>query len=625
MKKKKLIFQIIFAVVAITIIVLLYTYFKNVIYEIIVASKNNDKDAMDQIIDSQSILGHLRIIGVEALQMIAVFFSAEFIQIGAGISFPAWKAIILCDLGVFVGASVIYVLVNFLKFDGSVFTKKEGRMQKLAQKNKGKGIQTLMYILFVMPVIPIGSICYFGASKKISYRRYILTCVTGVLPDILSGILLGKLFIWISTKNIPLWILIVSVVIIMIILFAIAMSIINKIYFKNDGGNPYSSLYDFLMKTIGIKIKSKVKVKYDNEKLEGLEGPFLVIGNHPSHHDYWYYANLLLPEHCAIVCNRYYFRSKLFRFVFNKIGIIPKKLFNPDVETIKKIMNAIKADYSVIMMPEGRMSIDGTSYEVMESTGNLIKKLNANVLICNLQGAYLTNPKWRKKFYRGKMEATIQDVITKEEITQLSIKDIDQRINQGIQINDFEYAKKNNIIYKDKNKAQGLENVLYRCPRCHEEYTIATNGNTVQCNHCGFTLEIDENYSFTENEYQINNIHEWYKWMAQYEKSLIDDHYQLETEVKIVKIDMNNKRKDIEGNGICTLDNKYISFKGILEDELEFQLPIKQLKGLAFSCGEEFEFYYENNLYYFYPKSNPKQCVKWALVVDELNKIERNN
>lgn len=622
MKKKKLIFQIIFGVLAISIIVLLYTYFKNVIYEIIVAAKNNDKEAMDKIIDSQSILGHLRIIGVEALQMIAVFFSAEFIQIGAGISFPAWKAIILCDLGVFVGASVIYVLVNFLKFDGSVFTKKEGRMQKLAQKNKGKGIQTLMFILFVMPVIPIGSICYFGASKKISYRRYILTCVTGVLPDILSGIILGKLFIWVSTKNIPIWILIICVVIIMLLLFIIAMSIINKIYFKNDGGNPYSSLYDFLMKTIGIKIKSKARVKYHNEKLEGLEGPFLILGSHPSHHDYWYYANLVLPEHCAIVCNRYYFRPKLFRFVFNKIGIIPKKLFNPDVETIKKIMSATKNDYSVIMMPEGRMSIDGTSYEVLESTGNLIKKINVNVVICNIQGAYLLNPKWRKKFYHGKMEATVQDVITKEEIKQLTIEEIDNRINQGIQNNDFEYAKKNNIIYKDKNKAQGLENVLYRCPKCHQEYTIETSGNTIKCSHCGMSLEIDDNYSFKNNEVQLNNIHEWYEWMAQFEKGLIDDNYQLETEVKIVKIDMKNKKNDIEGNGICTLNKEYISFEGKLQGDFNIKLPIKQLKALAFSCGEEFEFYYENNLYYFYPKSNPKQCTKWALVVDLLNRKE---
>lgn len=624
MKKKKIIFKIIFTIIAIIIIALLYSYFRNVIYEIIVAAKNNDKEAIDKIIDSQTFLGHLRIVGIEALQMIAVFFSAEFIQIGAGISFSPWMAILLCDLGVFVGATVIYILVNILKFDGSVFTKNEGRIAKLAQKNKSKGVQTLMYILFVMPVIPIGSICYFGASKKISYRRYILTCVTGVLPDILSGILLGKVLLWCAGKNIPLWLLILCVIVVMIILFTIAMFIINKMYFKNEGGNPYSSLYDNLMKLIGIKIKTKAKVTFDNEKLEGIEGPFVLIGNHASHYDYWYYAKLALPEHLSIVCNRYYFRNKMFRFVFKRLGVIPKKLFNPDIETIKKAMNSIKNDYSINMLPEGRLSIDGTSYDITESTGNLMKKLNVPVVLCNVHGAYLSNPKWKKKRNIGKIKVEVVDVITTDELKELTVQAIDERINEKIKINDFKYARDNNLIYKEKHKAEGLENVLYRCPKCYHEYTIETNQNTIHCMHCNETFELDEHYSFKENSCKLKDIHEWYQWMAEYEKPLLDNNYKLETKVKVKKMNMTNKKEDRIGTGVCTLTNEGITFKGVIDEEVSIHLSIKQLRALAFSCNEEFEFYYENDLYYFYPIDNPKQCVKWALVVDELYKKERN-
>lgn len=625
MKKRKIIFKVIFAIIAVTIIVLLYSYFRNVIYEIIVAAKNNDKEAIDKIIDSQTFLGHLRIIGIEALQMIAVFFSAEFIQIGAGISFSPWMAILLCDLGVFVGATVIYFLVNILKFDSSVFTKNEGRIAKLEQKNKGKGIQTLMYILFAMPAIPIGSICYFGASKKISYRRYIITCVTGVLPDIISGIILGKVLLWVASKNIPFWILILCVVIVMIILFTVAMFIINKLYFKNDGGNPYSSIYDYLFKLIGIKVKAKAKVKCDNSKIEDLEGPYVLVGNHASHYDFWLYGKLAMPEHLSIVCNRFYFRNKLINFFFRKINVIPKKLFNPDIETIKKSFTSIKNDYSIMILPEGRLSIDGTSYDITESTGNLMKKLNVPVVICNVHGAYLTNPKWRKKRMKGKVVVEVVDVIKKEELNELSIQDIDDRINSGIKINDFEYAKEHNLVYKNKDKAQGLENLLYRCPKCHEEYTMETKDNIIECSHCHEKFEIDENYSFKPNNYNFNNIHDYYQWMADYESNLFNEQYKLEANVKVKKMSMKNKKEDCSGTGVCTLSSEGITFEGTMDKAVKIHLSIKQLRALAFSCNEEFEFYYENDLYYFYPIENPKQCVKWALVVDELYKKERNN
>lgn len=622
---KKIIFKIIFAIIAVTIIVLLYSYFRNIIYEIIVAAKNNDKETIDKIIDSQTFLGHLRIIGIEALQMIAVFFSAEFIQIGAGISFSPWMAILLCDLGVFVGATVIYFLVNILKFDGGVFTKNEGRIAKLAQKNKGKGIQTLMYILFAMPAIPIGSICYFGASKKISYRRYILTCVTGVLPDIITGILLGKVLLWFASTNIPFWVLIVCVILVMIILFTVAMLIINKLYFKNDGGNPYSSVYDYLFKLIGLKVKAKAKVKCDNSKIENLEGPFVLVGNHASHYDFWLYGKLTLPEHLSIVCNRFYFRNKIINFFFRKINVIPKKLFNPDIETIKKSMSSIKNDYSIMILPEGRLSVDGTSYDITESTGNLMKKLNVPVVICNVHGAYLTNPKWRKKRMRGKVLVEVVDVINQEELSTLTVQDIDKRINDNIQINDFEYAKEHNLTYPKKNKAKGLENVLYRCPKCHSEYTIETNNNTITCNHCHEYFEIDDNYSFLPNDYNFKNIHDWYQWMSEYESELLDNDYKLETLVKVKKMSMVNKKEDCLGTGKCTLSSEGITFEGKVDKDIQIHMTIKQLKALAFSCGEEFEFYYENDLYYFYPIDNPKQCVKWALVVDELYKKERNS
>ena len=39
---------------------------------------------------------------------------------------------------------------------------------------------------------------------------------------------------------------------------------------------------------------------------------------------------------------------------------------------------------------------------------------------------------------------------------------------------------------------------------------------------------------------------------------------------------------------------------------------------MAFSCGQEFELYHQDELHYFYPASQPQQAARWALIVDLL-------
>ena len=73
-------------------------------------------------------------------------------------------------------------------------------------------------------------------------------------------------------------------------------------------------------------------------------------------------------------------------------------------------------------------------------------------------------------------------------------EEINNLINENIAYNEFDYIKEKGLKFKQKNKAEGLENVLYYCPKCHKEFTLSTSGNTIKCDHCGFELEIKEDY-----------------------------------------------------------------------------------------------------------------------------------
>ena len=600
--------------IAIITLAMLFFFFKDVLIKVIEYQVDNNPDGLKDLMSEMGLKGLIIVPLVEAMQMVVVFISAEFIQISAGLAFPWYIAVPLCTLGIFIGASVIYLLVNSLKFDSSIFQKSTNKIESLSKQ--GKSTQLFMYILFVMPIIPFGAICYYGSNSKISYRRYILTCVTGTIPSILSSIFLGKVISYVLMENIPIWVLVVAIILIMGMLLLIGSIVISRVYFKEDRYTPKSMYYLLLFKVFNFIVKKKVKASYDDMSLENIEGPFVLLSNHPSFYDVYFVTTKIYPKRAAFILNRYYFRNKFMRFFFNQIGTIPKKLFSPDFETIRRTLKTIKSGFPIFMCPEGRLGLDGTNYYSTKETGKFIKQLKLPIVIININGAYISKPKWRKHRIKSNVYVKVTKMLSKEEVLDLTVEEINDIINQGIAYNEFNYIKENNLTFKDKKKAEGLENVLYYCPKCHQEYTLTSKGNTISCN-CGFNLTIKEDYHFEENEYGLTNIHDWYELIKQEERKHLDN-INLECEVKVKKFNIDNKKLDEKGSGVCKLDNDKFTFEGNLKVK-SFSIDLEILRTFAFSCGEQFECYYNDELYYFYPVKNPQQCAKWALIMDEVS------
>lgn len=617
-KKKKQ--KIFISVIVILILLCLFLFVDQIFIDIIKCQINNDFDGMRQIIIDKGIIGIILVIFLEALQMIAVIFSAEFLQTAAAMSYPWYIALIICDIGVLIGATAIYYLVKSFKFDSSIFKNSSKKINQVSKKSVN--IQMIMYLLFLMPIVPFGAICYYGSSENISYKKYAFTCATGAIPSILSSIFLGKAITLIIFDQLSIWVLLAVVAIIMVFLFTLSTILISKAFPKEFKNTPDSSLYMWYFRVFRLLCKNKVKFN-KKQNLE-LEAPFLILSNHPSPYDVYYTTRSIYPERPTFILNRYYFRKKLYKKLLEQIGVIPKKLFSPDMETIKKTLKTIKAGYSVFMCPEGRLGIDGRNYPSTIETGKFIKQLKLPILILNIRGAYIAKPKWRKKQMKSKVRVDVSRVITKDEVLNYSVEEINDIINEGIKYNDFEYIKENNIQFKNKNKACGLENVMYYCPKCHKEHTITSNNNTLTCTNCGFKLSIDINYQFEENEFNIKNLPEYYDLLRQYEQENIKRGIDMSCEVRVVKFNFTKSSLNEKGYGKCYLNNNEFRFEGNLKVK-EFTHNIKDLKALAFGCGEEFECYYDNELYYFYPTTNKSQCTKWALIVDELQNNGENN
>ena len=618
------------SMIFITLIVagLLFFLFRNIILEVLRYTKANDEEGLRAFMRETGWLGLIAIPIIEALEMVVIFLPAEFIQIPAGLSYLFPVAVILCDLGVCLGASIIYFLVHVFKFDNEFIKKRQRKINNIATKKIGQNTQILMYFLFVTPIIPFGAICYFASSRKISFRRYILTVSTGVIPSIVTSILMGTSIKYFIANSLPLWALILIIFGLGAILFIGMILIARKFLF--DGrrlrGTPYS-LWSYIASFIfKLYANAHSRCRYIEDELYdemgSIPGPKIYLSNHLSPYDVYHSYMMAVPDRPTLIGNRYFTRFKGTRFLMYRLGFVPKSLFNPDLEAVKKIIKSIKEDTSILMFPEARLSIDGTTGTLTSGTANLLKKLGVTIVLFNVSGNYFANSKVRTSKKRCPVEIRVKRIIKKDELDTLSSEELDTILVKELAHNEYEYAQ--NFTYKDKNKAENLDAVLYHCPHCHKDFTMHSEGNSIECTSCGFHLDIDEHFAFSSNEYGLNNIHDYYEYIKKVEKDYIDskgdEDILISQEVVVKQISFEDPKKDILGQGVCTITKGGFSFTGMIGDkELTFSHSLESLQALAFSVNEEYECYNDNILYYFYPKDNKKSCTKVSLIYDVLH------
>ena len=148
-KNKKILAKISFVVLTLIVLALIFFLVRNIILEILRLTKANDEAGLKEFMASKGWIGYIAVVIIEALEMMVVFIPAEFIQIPAGLSFNFFIAILLCDLGVCLGASIIYFFVHTLKIDNNIniIEKSQRKIKNLATKKKGQNTQILMYLL----------------------------------------------------------------------------------------------------------------------------------------------------------------------------------------------------------------------------------------------------------------------------------------------------------------------------------------------------------------------------------------------------------------------------------------------------------------------------------------------
>lgn len=382
----------------------------------------------------------------------------------------------------------------------------------------------------------------------------------------------------------------------------------SRLPFKKHDGTPDSPVYAVLFRVVELVCRRRSNVVVDDALIRGREKPCLFLSNHESFWDFYYIHRLTRDRRPSYVLNRLYFYMPVLGWIGRRTGMIPKRLFTTDFETPVRIMRILRKGYSVVLFPEGRLSVDGRNNPIVENSASFFRRLGVDLVLCRIRGGYFAGPKWRKHSYPTEVRVGAVRVLTGDEIKAMTDDELQALIARTLA---FDESAEQEDLYPQKNKAVGLENILYRCADCGALYTTEGVGNDLICRACGSVHTLDDRYRFTSGPGTIGEYSDRIKEMERAELNPL----HLEIPVEAVMYREKRPRK-VRFDGVCTLTPEVFRFRSAAED---LSVPLSQLPALPFSCDEEFETYFHENLYYFYPKENRRQAARWALLVDLLN------
>ena len=368
--------------------------------------------------------------------------------------------------------------------------------------------------------------------------------------------------------------------------------------------------------------------KYDVRKEKNAH---LFLSNHASRQDYMFTGIQLLPNKYNFVAGYNEFYRSHLKGVFSLLRIIPKKNFTPDHYALKEITRILKNNGNIVLFPEGMNSISGANQPVAIGTGKLVKHFRVPVYYSVIKGAYLTCPKYSLTDRPGRIEVVFDRLFTPEEIDALTPEQIEDKINLALYHDDYKWNKEHKYKYDiGQTGAEGLETVLFTCPKCKRQHTMKTKGNTIYCTNCGnggTLLDTYELVPFDDQCVLFDTQTEWFNWQREVVKQEVKNpDFRLEERVQLGTLDTYKPLKDqktsnIVGEGRLVLDKTGLTYTGTRDgQDFEFHLSTNEVPTYGM-CTDITRFYtfYKGEFLEFYPQNNVVE--KFFLATEELHRL----
>ena len=382
---------------------------------------------------------------------------------------------------------------------------------------------------------------------------------------------------------------------------------------------PNSVIYFFVYILFFPLIKMLFHLQIDRSGYKPPKGAYIAVSNHSSFVDFLVVMLSLYPDKVNAVAAQKFFLYKPLHKLLPMMGCIPKNLFDPDVRSIIGIKGVLKSGGQILLFPEGRCACDGVYAGMHKSTGKLIKKLGVPVVSCSVDGAYKCMPFWRDGIRNGRVRIILSNLFSSDDLQALSVEDINNALDKRLGRDEDPPPRKPFRTSRERRLAEGLQNILYWCPKCDQEFSTETKGCVIRCTACGNAASLDRNAvlsPISADSVVPEDIHEWYKEQARYEAQKLHD------DMEPVKVRVNVRLpSDVAGggmiecgSGIASLSPDGWRYDGELKGEhVSLFFPIDTVPALPFDPNDNFQIYAHGTFYMLTPVEQ-RQCVKYSVI-----------
>ncbi len=347
--------------------------------------------------------------------------------------------------------------------------------------------------------------------------------------------------------------------------------------------------------------------RFLRNEIKDKKGSFVVIANHQSALDF---VNLIgaTRRPMTFVISNSFFNTLPIRGFMKKLGVIPKQQFQTASRDLKLMKSVIDRGEAFVIYPAGLMCEDGLSTPIPAATYKFLKWLKTDVYVARASGTYFVMPKWAKGVRPGRTYMDIYKLFSAKELAQMDLQEIQQKTDEAMLFDAYREQEQLQVAYKNGDDLQGLEHVLYMCPHCKQEFSMAVEGKKMYCTVCGFAHESDK-YGLLHQAGQVGQevryISDWSRMIYRdmYRKLENGEQKEMSSNVSISMIDMKKKKFLPVGQGVLTLSEETFRLQGTVSDQaLDIAVDAGTFPSLPFSPGKYLEFQYGENIYRCMPE-----------------------
>ncbi len=391
-----------------------------------------------------------------------------------------------------------------------------------------------------------------------------------------------------------------------------------------------------LIKTVAFFELKMHKTKITKINTENLKGkPYLLLCNHNAFFDFFVAATCVYPSRANYVVAIDGFTTPIGKkgfmsreWLMRPAGCICKRKFTNDMRLIRQLKCIMDKGDVAVVYPEARYSLCGTTAVLPDSLGKMCKILGYPVVTLICHGNHINAPFWNPKDRSFKHnEAIFEQLLSTEDIKNLSAEEINARIRKNFEYDDFAWLRERGLKIDKKNRAEGLHKVLYQCPHCLTEFKMRSKEDTVYCEACNkqWKMDVFGVLRATEGETEFQFVPAWYEWEREnVRKEIKEGTYSFSSPVHVMSLPNSKGYKNL-GEG--TMEHNMNGFRVKVTGPygtFEMDKPVSSL----YSCHIEYDYLGRygdcvdlntlEDTWYTFPECEDFSVTKMALATEEL-------